>query len=280
MGWERRRPERTRRCPKVRHLTDAEKKEILRTLEKGVAASPLLSAFGVKVRRSGDRFYIEQRRPGKGSTRVWGRIAPLATAERGLLLEVQRTGRSWVNVARGQADQLVKVIASDTTGTFHLLGSLDASFRRLQEGQERLPVVRDGCGRFAYTDTGGECSVEETLFHYFGLPIEVVAEPSGRYPYHRTLRIIETSKDRTRVLVRFVAQNAVGAICGGACLYMQRNGQWRAYTIKPSEGQSTAQAEAWLAQRKRPAQSTRSTPVSRRARRNDKHVRRRKARQP
>jgi len=239
--------------PKVRRLADTEMAGILRTLEKGVAASPVLSAFGIDVRAARGRFYIERQRQGEASepyTEVWGRITPLAGAKKELLLEAERRSGSWSEVARGQAAKLIRLIASDTRGTFHGLGSLDASLHRLQPGQERLSMILDDSGKFVYTDTGRGCSVQEAMFHYFGLPVEVVAEPSGWYSYHRRPRIVEASKDRTRVLVRFTAESMSGAVFGGTCLYVQRDGQWGAYTIKPSESQTIAQAEAWLVKRK------------------------------
>jgi len=56
MGWGQRWPERVPR-PKARRLTDTEKQDILRTLAKGIAASPVLSAFGVQARVQRGRFY-------------------------------------------------------------------------------------------------------------------------------------------------------------------------------------------------------------------------------
>lgn len=108
----------------------------------------------------------------------------------------------------------------------------------------------DEDGRFVYVDTGEGCSVQEALFHFFGLPIEVVAEPSAWYSYQRRPRIVEVSEDRTRVLVRFPATSMSGGSFGGTCLYLQRDGRWGAYTIKPSESQTIDQAEAWLVKRK------------------------------
>ena len=101
-----------------------------------------------------------------------------------------------------------------------------------------------------YADTGEGCTVQEALFHYFGLPIEVVAEPSGWYSYHRKPRIVEASEDRTRVLVWFSTESMSGETFGGTCLYAQRHGQWGAYPIKPSESKTIVQAEAWLVKRK------------------------------
>ena len=252
MRWRRQWPERETR-PKVRRLAEPEQAGIVRSLEKGIAASPVLSAFCIMVRVARGRFYLERQRQDTGSepyTEVWGRITPLAGAKKELLLERPYRKGTWSEVARGQAAKLVKAIAGDTRGTCHGLGFLDANLRRLGEGQDRLPMVVDGQGKFVYKDTGKECSVQEALFHYFGLPIEVIAEPSRWYLYHRRPWIVETSKDRTRVLVRFTAESMSGETFGGTCLYVFQDEQWGAYTIRPSESNSIAQAEAWLVKRK------------------------------
>lgn len=251
MGWGQRWPERVPR-PKARRLTDTEKQDILRTLEKGIAASPVLSAFGVQARVQRGRFYIERYDSNQDSeqlTIVLGRITPLTSAKNDLLLETERRQGSWFEVAEGSAAKLIKVIASDSKGTFHGLGFLDASLRRLGEGQARLPVTLNDKRKFVYADTGEGCTAQEALFHYFGLPVAVVAEPSGWYSYHRTPSIIEASEDRTRVLVRFTAESMSGESFGGTCLYVCHDGQWGAYTIRPSESQTIAQAEAWLVKR-------------------------------
>ena len=145
MGWGQRWPERVRR-PKARRLTEAEQAAIVRSLEKGVAASPVLSAFGIKVRVARGRFYLERQRRDEGSelcTEIWGRITPLADAEEQLLLEVDRRRGNWSEVASGQAANLIKAVASDTRGTFHGLGFLDTSLRKLKKGQERLPMAEE-----------------------------------------------------------------------------------------------------------------------------------------
>src|SRR2546427_11316915 len=83
MGWGQRWPERVPR-PKARRLTGTEKKDILRTLEKGIAASPVLSAFGVQARGQRGRFYIERYESDHDSeqlTIVLGRITPLTRAK-------------------------------------------------------------------------------------------------------------------------------------------------------------------------------------------------------
>ena len=71
-----------------------------------------------------------------------------------------------------------------------------------------------------------------------------------RISYHRTPKIVEASGDRTRVLVRFTAESMSGETFGGTCLYAFQEGQWAAYTIRPSESKTIAQAEAWLVKRK------------------------------
>ena len=252
MGWGQRWPERVPR-PQARRLTDTEKHAILRTLAKDLAASPVLSAFGVQARVQRGRFSIERDESDQDSAQfsmVLGRITPLTSAKNDLLLETERRQGSWFEVAEGSAAKLIKVIASDSQGTFHGLGFLDASLRRLGEGQARLPVTLNDKRQFVYADTGEECTAQEALFHYFGLPVAVVAEPSGWYAYHRTPSIVEANEDRTRVLVRFTAESMSGASFGGTCLYVCHDGQWGAYTIRPSESKTIAQAEAWLGKRK------------------------------
>ena len=70
------------------------------------------------------------------------------------------------------------------------------------------------------------------------------------YQKESGINSIEANKDRTRVLVRFTAESLSGASFGGTCLYVCHDGQWRAYTIRPSESMTLAQAEAWLVKRK------------------------------
>ncbi len=252
MRWGRQWSEREPR-PKLRRLTETERAGIVRSLEKGISASPVLSAFGIMVQVARGRFYIERQRHYEDSqpyTEVWGRITPVPGAKKELLLEKPHRKGTWSEVARGQAAKLIKAIASDTKGTFHGLGSLDKSLRKSGKGLERLPVKMRGKATFVYVGTGDKCTVQEALFHYFGLPLEVAAEPSVWYGYHRTPKIVEASKDRTRVLVRFAAESMSGEAFGGTCLYVLQEGLWGAYTIRPSESETIAQAEAWLVKRK------------------------------
>jgi hypothetical protein len=97
MGWGQRWPERVPR-PQARRLTDTAQQAILRTLAKGIAASPVLSALRVQARGQRGRFYIERCAFDQDSaqgTMVLGRITPLTSAKHDLLLETERRqGRS------------------------------------------------------------------------------------------------------------------------------------------------------------------------------------------
>jgi hypothetical protein len=241
MRWRRNRSERSPR-PRARKLPPDEQQQLLTQMTEEIARSPVLSAFGVQVRFLRGRFYVE--RPTAGGSLVWGRITPV---DGDLLLEVER--RSWKAVVSGTAEKLIKAIASDTRGTFHGLGSLDQSLRRAGQGLTRQPLKFDS-GRFVYADTDEGCSVQEALFHCFGLPVQVIAQPALWYSYHRTPHLMEFSEDHSRVLVRFSAVSGSGEPFGGTCLYALREGQWGAYPIKPSESRNIATAEAWLVKRK------------------------------
>lgn len=252
MRWGRRWPERVPR-PKARRLAEVEKDRILATLERGIAASPVLTAFGIQARVQRGRFYVERQRQEKDFepyTEVWGRITPLTGAKKELLLEAERANGRWFEVARGLAGRLIKAIADDRKGTFHGLGALDKSLRRSGKGLNRLSVRRRGNARFFYVDTGEQCTAQEALFHYFGLSVEVIAQPRQWYWYHRMPIIVEAAKDRTRVLVQFTTATMLGDTFGGTCLYIRRDGEWGAYRIRPSESESIFRAEAWLVKRK------------------------------
>ncbi len=240
MRWRRDWSERPTR-PKVRRLAADEQEQLLTEMTREIARSPILSGFGLRVRFLRGRFYLE--RLTSEGTKVWGRITPV---EDDLLLEVEH--RSWNKVATGSARKLIKTIAGDSRGTFHGLGSLDSSLRKAGQGLTRLPMTwKDNT--FVSTDSEQTCSVQEVLFHFFGLPIEIIAQPAVWYSYHRTPHIVAFAEDRTRVLVRFSAVSLSGSF-GGTCLYAQRDGCWGAYPIRPSMSDSIATAEAWLVKRK------------------------------
>ena len=249
MGWGQRWPERIPR-PKARQLTDKESSTILSAMTKAIAASPVLSYLGIQVREQRGRFYLErntQEDDEESEVEVLGRITPLAAAKGAMLLETENRSGSWSEEAKGTAQKVIKAVASDTEGTFHGLGSIDKVLRKSGKGLTRLPVKKAGKNKFVYSETGAVCSVQEALFHYFGLPLEVIAEPSEWYSYHREPKIVEANKKR--VLVNFSAIGPFGEF-GGSCLYAERDGSWDAYTLRPSESRTIATAEAWLVKRK------------------------------
>jgi hypothetical protein len=227
--------------------------QILVRLNAALERSPVLRAFGVQGRNLRGRFYLEWRwepvdRPEEVS--VYGRLTPLAESPGELLLEVPYGQGQWSEKGRGSPEKLVKSVAGDTKGTFHGLGALDESMSKAAEaGVERLPVVQRGSGEFVYGETCKRCSVQETLYHFFALPIHVIAQPSGWYSRHRTPKLGEFTEDRTRVLVQFTAESWSGESFGGTCLYLKREQRWGAYVIRPNQSQSIATAEAWLVKR-------------------------------
>ena len=251
MRWRQQRwPERQPR-PKARTLSDEEKKKLLAGMIREIASSPVLTGLGLRARSQRGRFYLE--RPiGEGDSsgvEAWGRITPLADSD-DLLLEHEHRRGSWSEYERGSVGKLIRAVAGDIRGTFHGLGSLDKALRRAGKGLGRLPVKREGKTRFVYVGGGETCSVQEALFHYFGLPLDVLVEPSEWYAYHRKPAIVEANKEKGRVLVRFGAMSWSGEDFGGTCLYALRDERWAAYRIRPSESRDIASAEAWLEKRK------------------------------
>ena len=111
-------------------------------------------------------------------------------------------------------------------------------------------MKKSGKGKFVFSDTGRACTVQDALFHYFGVPIHVVAKPAAWYARHRKPCIVECSVDRTRVLVSFTASNMYGEEFGGSCLYLLRGEEWEAYTIRPNRSNDIRSAEAWLIKRR------------------------------
>jgi hypothetical protein len=249
MGWKRQWPDRKPR-PKVRSLSSEEREQILKVFGKGIGSSPVLSSLGIRVRSLRGRFYFERVWPSSeepSEVEVVGRATPLENSAR-LLLEAEKRKGNWYKVAQGTAEKIVDEIASDTRGTFHGLGALDASLRKTGGSSKRLKVQLLHDSRFVYVSTGKECTFHEALFHYFGIPIGVIAEPRQWYVYQRKPQIIEVSKDRTRVLVEFTAHGVNGSF-SGVCLYAMVDHDWGAYTIKPNQSGSISTAIAWLKKR-------------------------------
>ena len=253
MRWDRRhsyvRPPR----PKARSLAAEERDQILAKLSAEIDRSVILKAFAVQARTLRGRFYLDWKwNPDDTPEQVssLGRITPLADPSGQLLLEAEYGRNKWSKIATGTPEKLIKTVGADAKGSFHCLGSLQKSLRQCgKAGLVRLPVNQAEPGKFVYAETGQKCSVQEALYHYFELPIRVIATPAGWYSCHRTPLIVESSPDRIRVLVRFTSMSWSGESFGGTCLYMKRQEKWASYTIRPNQSQDIASAEAWLVKR-------------------------------
>lgn len=248
------------RRPKTRKMTKDEQQKLLESFTAQVAKSPVLVALGCQVAALRGRFHIE-RVIDEEQRELWGRITPLDDSSQ-CLLEGQRRENHWYEIATGGPQKLIAAIAGDTRGTFHGLGSVDASLRKADAGLVPLNVKRQGKS-FVYAATGRRCTAQEALFHYFRIPVDVLIQPRGWYIRHRTPNIVEHSPDRSRVLVRFVSDSALGDPIVGTCLYLRHeppprdNAEpianeptWGAYSIRPNAADTIATAEAWIVKRK------------------------------
>jgi len=248
MRWRRQWREREPR-PQVRRLSDDQKKRFLRIFSEGISSSPVLTTLNIRVRARRGRFYIE---------RIWnddeadietvGRVTPLISPA-ALLLEVERSKNDWFQVKRGPARKIIETIAEDTTGTFHGLGALDQSLKNGKGRKGRREVEMREDQKFFDKQTGEECTVQEALYHFFGVPIDVIAEPRVWYWYHRRPQIVEVSEDRQKVLVEFLAMSLRGSF-GGRCLYTIKDNAWGAFIIRPNQSGSIPLAMRWLEKRK------------------------------
>ncbi|MBI2393232.1 MAG: hypothetical protein HYV09_26845 [Deltaproteobacteria bacterium] len=210
-----------------------------------MAKSPVLSGLEVEIAAARGFFHFSRIYPGADRAFAFARALPLAgTGD--LLLEAQSSRGTYFEVAVGKPATVVRALAIDTTGTFHGLGAIELRARKTKSGLGRERMRRTASG-FEYVADRAQASVQEILFHHFGLPLHVVAEPGDWYAYHRRPQIVEHSADR--VLVGFTAVSLSGGRFGGTCLYARRDAEWSAYKIKPSASESVAKAEAWLVKR-------------------------------
>ena len=180
------------------------------------------------------------------------------------LLEREGRRSQYYEIAEGGVKKVIGAIASDTAGTFHGLGSLDAPLRKGSDcgdnevvatavGDDQLPLFVD-------SKTARKCSAQEALHLFFGIPVEVLIEPRDWYVRHRRPVIMEYSPDHTRVLVQFCQTSLSGGAIIGTCLYLQHSAEesdaeppapeWNAYTIRPSASDTIASAEGWIIKRK------------------------------
>ena len=197
--------------PKVKKLTDAKKKEFLNKLNKGISASPVLTALQFRFRTLRGRFYLERLYTGnEGDIYIdtMGRITPLGSKQKSYLFEKEKSKNNWYEIVQGSIAKIIDIITNDTKGTFHGLGALDKSLRQEGVTKRQLKMSMTEGMQFIYAKTGKECSVQEALYRYFDVPIDIIAEPRGWYEYHRTPHIVGVSKDQKKFPQRFVLGEA------------------------------------------------------------------------
>lgn len=250
MRWRRDWPERQPR-PKVKKLSEEEKTKIQKGLENSLHASPVLTALNYRIRSLRGRFYYEQYFPDSGDVEHIARVTPLFTPEHVLLLEVEYGKGRWKEIIRGKVRTITNAISGDTKGTFHGLGRLDHSIRVAKKAKrETLAIRRNEHGAFVYVHSGHECGVQEILFHYFGVPITIIAEPREWYAYHRTPHIREIDEENTRILVDFLAVSRHGESFGSTCLYLKKDERWTVFRIKPNQSETISSSMVWLEKRR------------------------------
>jgi hypothetical protein len=229
--WRRRFPATRTARPKVRRLEKDEREKLRQSLTAAVERSPILRAFEFEVRSTRGRFYLEwtwQLPYQEPVTYTRGRITPLDDSTGKLLLEVEFRHGRWSQIDGGGAAKSINNVAGDKEGTFHGLGSLDQSLRETEKERKQIGAIKKGKGRFVDADSGRSLSVQEALFYCFAMPIQTIAQPTGWYSRHRQPHIAEHSKDRSRVLVRFMTSSLSGESFGGTCLYLKHDSGWGA----------------------------------------------------
>lgn len=250
MGWGRKWPERKPR-PKVKILSADQKLEIFEKLEKGIISSPVLLFLGIHVKILRGRFYYNRIWDDPPAAETIGRVTPLANTKNDLLLEVETKNGNWSEICRGTIRKIKDAIANDTKGTFHGLGALDKSIRiAKKEGLDKLQVEQKENYNFFYKSTGKKCGVQEVLYHYFNVPIDIISEPRQWYIYHRKPQIAEINARRKKILVHFMSSSFSGTEFGGICLYTTLKGKWNCFTIRPNQSNNIESSVNWLEKRK------------------------------
>lgn len=232
MGWKRKWPEKAPR-PKLKRLSDEQKKEILGILETGVSASPVLSALHIRVKPRRGRFYIEKPwydPEEEAETDIIGRLTPIARKKSVYLLDAKKMNEKWYEVIQGTLQEVLDELTNDRKGTFHGLGTLDKTLRRAGANSFRLKTEKQDGYRWIYAETREECTVQEVLHLVFGVPISVIAEPREWYVYHRKPKIVDVSEDQKSIVVEFTKMDMYyGRETGDTCIYKQQKGKWEIF---------------------------------------------------
>lgn len=232
MRWGRRWPDRELR-PKLKCLSKEQKDRILQSLNKGLRSSPVMVALTAKIRALRGRFYVEKPiyiADEEDEKETIARITPIEGKENPLLLDAKKANENWYEVTRGSIKKVINQIINDKRGTFHGLGALDHSLRKTEDSQKQNYIEMRKNYRFVYSSTGEECTAQEALYYFFGIPIPLIAEPREYYLYHRIPKIIEVNKERTEVIVEFTKLDMYyGGEFGDTCMYKKEDGKWDIY---------------------------------------------------
>ena len=245
MRWRREHDREYVARPKAAKLTKEQAEPLLKSLNQSIQKSPVLAELGHTVTFSRGRFYIQQTTM---PTEVIGRITPLSEPEQSFLFETGSSDSGWHHQKKGKLRSMTNALSNEGAETFYRLGDLDDSIKNTSENNP--VIVKAGATDFQYQDSNQQlCSVQVVLYHYFQLPIPVIAEPREWYAYHRSPQFVGISDENTKVLVQFSASSMSGATFGGVCLYIKQADQWAIYRIKPNQSDNIDTAVQWLEKR-------------------------------
>ncbi len=228
-------PERTRR-PSALKLNQEQATPILKALTNAIRKSVVLMELHHSIRFARGRFYLERmfNYGVSDEVEVVARVTPLSDPPGVLLLESGGSNH-WHTIKQGKSVTISRTLTQQGAEILYGLGALDARLREdMKSHVKNERVIDRDNNEFCYHETGEPCSVQETLFYYFGLPVDVIAEPADWYAYQRHPGIVDVSDDGLAILVRFCAETISGSTFGGTCLYLFREEQWLVYKIGSS----------------------------------------------
>lgn len=245
MRWRKEQSTQSAARPKAAKLSKEQAEPLLKSVSRSLEKAPVLSELGHTATFSRGRFYIQQT---TAPTGVIGRITPLCEPEQSFVLETGNSDSGWQFEKKGKIRSITNALSNDGAEMFYRLGDLDKSIKK-HSGKNPV-IVKTGAMDFHYQEPNQQpCSVQAVLYHFFQLPITVIAEPREWYAYHRRPQFMEISTDNTKVLVQFSASSMNGATFGGTCLYIKQNHLWTVYRIKPNQSSSIDSAIQWLEKR-------------------------------
>ncbi|MEZ6087050.1 MAG: hypothetical protein R3C05_03250 [Pirellulaceae bacterium] len=223
-----------------RELTNYERSQAERRIYGAIASSPVLRELEIGYERDGNTFYLI--RKGEPDRSPLARIRPSAKGS-SFVLEAP-TDEGWDFFGQGTPNRVIKLFCNDTLGTFHGLGSIDQTLRDIPF--EKLRVDRFSDRQFCFHETKKPCSVQETLYFYFGIPLEIVMQPEELYRRHGRPMLLAASDDESRILVRFCHASSSNPSIIGYGYYALINDHWYGVPIPSDEGGTVEQADRFF----------------------------------